>query len=391
MKIAFAVHDYRRREGHSRYVVELATRFAKAHEVHVFANEIESETSSGIQFHHVPAWRPNALTSILSFAIMGTLQVRGKFDIIHNQGLCGLRGNVFTAHICNRAWHRALREAAGTLSFREWLSGTTLSALEHVFYRFAGKRHIIAVSQRIAGDLQRCYGLTAPTSVIYHGVDLTAFRPARENPIRARVRAECALNEQDTAFLFVGDMRKGGRQCLQALANVPAAKLLFVSRSDETPYRALASELGVESRVRFLGTSREVEKYYAASDALVLPTHYDSFAMVVTEAMASALPVIVSRAAGAAELIQPGVNGLLLDHFKDSAALAAKMRMLSEDRALAQRLGAAGRETVQNHSWDAVAAKTMAVYEEVLAERAGDVVRASVWDHPTGRGATKAD
>ncbi len=389
MKIAFAVHDYRRREGHSRYVVELATRFAKAHEVHVFANEIDAEAGSGIHFHHVSAWRPNALASIVSFAVMGTLQVRGKFDIIHNQGLCGLRGNVFTAHICNHAWHQALQDAAGRLSFREWLSGTTLSALEHAFYRLAGKRHIIAVSRRVAGDLQTSYHLTAPTSVVYHGVDLDAFRPSKNNPIRARVRAECGLSEQDMAFLFVGDMRKGARQCIEALARLPAAKLLFVSRTPDAPYRALAASLGLDGRVQFLGTSREVEKYYAASDAFLLPSHYDSFGMVVTEAMASALPVIVSREAGASELIEPGANGLLLEDFKDSAELAEKMRLLCEDRVLAESLGAAGRKTVESHSWDVAAAQTMAVYQEVLrGAQAGAPNRVKV---PAKHGASTAD
>ena len=71
-------------------------------------------------------------------------------------------------------------------------------------------------------------------------MDLDAFRPARQNPVRAQIRAECGLAEQDIAFLFVGDMRKGGRQSIQALASVPAAKLVFVSRSDDTPYRSLA-------------------------------------------------------------------------------------------------------------------------------------------------------
>jgi glycosyltransferase involved in cell wall biosynthesis len=365
MKIAFVVHDYRRREGHSRYVVELATRFAREHEVHVFANEIEAEENSGIHFHHVAAWRPNALTSILSFAVFATLQVRGKFDIIHNQGLCGWRGNVFTAHICNRAWHRSLQQSAGTLSPREWLSGTTLSALEHLFYYFAGKRHIIAVSRRIAGDLGRCYGSAAPTSVVYHGVDLEAFTPAPQNPLRAETRSDCGLTGADTAFLFVGDMRKGGRQCIQALAKIPNSKLLFVSRSAAAPYRALARELGVEDRVVFVGTSRQVEKYYAAADALVLPTHYDSFAMVVTEAMASALPVIVSREAGAAELIEHGINGLVLNDFNNVDELAELMRSLAADRAFARKLGQAGRVTAEQYSWDIVAARTMEVYRQV--------------------------
>ena len=100
--------------------------------------------------------------------------------------------------------------------------------------------------------------------------------------------------------------------------------------------------------------------------------------MVVTEAMASALPVIVSREAGAAELIEPGVNGLLLDDFKDPAELAAKMRLLCEDRAAAERIALAGRKTAESYSWDLVAARTMAVYEEVLSQSAGAVAAARV-------------
>ena len=252
MKIAFAVHDYRRIEGHSRYVVELATRFAKDHEVHVFANEIAVEGDFRIHFHHVPAWRPNALASILSFAGSATLSVRGKFDIIHNQGLCGLRGNVFTAHICNRAWHRALRKAIGDLTFREWLSGTTLSALEHLFYRYAGNCHIVAVSHRVADDIRMLYRCKAPISIIYHGVDLRTFTPARENPIRNTVRDECNLAVEEMAFLFVGDMRKGGRQCIHALSRLPAGRLLFVSRtSDASLIARWLVDLGLGSACTF--------------------------------------------------------------------------------------------------------------------------------------------
>src|SRR5579871_1327863 len=287
MKIAFVVHDYRRMEGHSRYVVELATRFAREHEVHVFANEIDTEGNTDIRFHHVSAWRPNALVSILSFAASATWRVRGQFDIIHNQVLCGLRGNVFTAHICNEAWHRALECASGRLTFREWVSGNTLRILERNVYRFAGKAGIIAVSRRIAADLRNCYHCKAPISVVYHGVDLQTFIPADKNPVRAAMRAECGLQPDEMAFLFVGDMRKGGVQCIRALSRLSEGKLMFVSRTPDEPYRALAGELGLSGRVLFLGTTREVQKYYAAADALLLPTHYDSFAMVVTEAMRS--------------------------------------------------------------------------------------------------------
>jgi glycogen synthase len=78
--------------------------------------------------------------------------------------------------------------------------------------------------------------------------------------------------------------------------------------------------------------------------------------------------VVVSREAGASELIQDGVNGLLLDHYNDSSELAEKMRTIAEDPALAGRIGAAGRRTAEKYSWDLTAEETMRVYERLLPE-----------------------
>ena len=281
-----------------------------------------------------------------------------------------MRGNVFTAHICNLPWTRGLRRAAGQLRVHEWLSGTTLTFIEKIFYRTVHRARIIAVSNRVARDLRSLYHCRAPISVIYHGVDVKTFIPAQQNPMRSAVRAESHLASGEMAFLFVGDMRKGARQCIEALARVGAGTLLFISRSPDASYRSLASKLGVSERVRFLGATGQAEKYYAAADAFLLPTHYDSFAMVVTEAMASSLPVIVSREAGAAELIQDGENGLILQDFTDTAELAEKMRLLMDDREFAVRLGVSGRNTAEHYSWDAVAEQTMRIYKDLLVRRA---------------------
>ena len=101
--IAFVVHDYNRHGGHSRYVAELATRFRRQHDIHVYTNTMDDADTDGITFHHIPAWRRNALASILSFIVPATVLVRGHFDIIHAQGLCGFRHNVATAHFCQTA------------------------------------------------------------------------------------------------------------------------------------------------------------------------------------------------------------------------------------------------------------------------------------------------
>src|SRR5271156_354220 len=177
MKIAFVVHDYNRSGGHSRYVAELATRYCGEHEVHVFANRIVDDGTPGIHFHKVPAWRANAFTTVLSFALPATLLVRGDFDIVHSQGFCGFLGNVFTAHMCNQAWSLALRKFGGGETFRESVFNTFTSALEHLIYRFKPNSEVIAVSERVERDLLEYYHCPARQHVIYHGTDIELFSP----------------------------------------------------------------------------------------------------------------------------------------------------------------------------------------------------------------------
>ncbi len=92
--------------------------------------------------------------------------------------------------------------------------------------------------------------------------------------------------------------------------------------------------------------------------------------MVASEAMACGLPVVISREAGAAELIQHGVNGLLLDDVTSVPELSRHMLSLTQDRKWAAELGRAARESVEPLSWDAVAERTMDVYQTFLRNRA---------------------
>src|SRR5207245_1305470 len=210
MIIAFVVQDYHRAEGHSRYGAGLATRFAKEHEVHVFANRIERDGTASIRFHTVPAWRANALTTVLTFALPASLQIGRGFDIVHSQGFCAFRGNVFTGHICNRARHLALEKLEGGATLRESIFNAVASTL-----------------------------------------------------------------------VYVGDLRKGAHRCILALSQLHEGRLLFVSSTPAGPYQRMAEEAGLAGRTLFLGATNQVEKVYAAVDALLLPTSYDAFGMVV--------------------------------------------------------------------------------------------------------------
>jgi glycosyltransferase involved in cell wall biosynthesis len=347
MKIAFVVHDYHRCGGHSRYVAELAERFSREHEVHVFANTFWTDPDSRVIFHKVPAWRPNPLALVFSFAVSASRYIDDSFDIVHDQGLCSFRKNVITAHICNEAW----AQARPCSPLKERIFTTVVSFLERWQYCRSNAR-VIACSQRVSRDLLRCYKVKTAIDVIHHGVDAQAFRAG---PCQGEVKT----------FLFVGDFRKGVKTCIRALSKIPTGTLRCVGATKPGPYAAFAKELGVADRVEFAGPSRNIASQYRCADAFLLPTPYDAFGLVVLEAMASGLPVIVSREAGAAELICHGENGLILDRNDELPHL---MQQLQTDSGLAARLSQRGRETALAHSWDEVARQTMAIYRELCAK-----------------------
>ncbi len=121
------------------------------------------------------------------------------------------------------------------------------------------------------------------------------------------------------------------------------------------------------ARIRFLPYAPETVKRdaLAAADVFALPSRTDSFGIVFLEAWCYGVPVIGARAGGIPDVITDGGDGLLV-RFGDVAGLAQAIRLLLDDRALARRLGAAGREkTLRSLTWDHVYARARAVYAEV--------------------------
>jgi glycosyltransferase involved in cell wall biosynthesis len=367
LRIAYLVHDYNRYMGHSRYVSELATRFRHQHEVHVFANTVDDHDTAGITFHHVAAWRRNALATIVSFALPATAAVRGRFDIIHAQGLCGLRQNVITAHVCQPAWYAAADQHLGRQRWRKRVFRAVVTRLDRLVMRPGAAARYIAPSGRVRDELAAYYGLDSQIRVVHHGTDTKTFHPTNRDRWRRPVRTELGLTETDCVALYVGDMQKAFPVAIQALTATTRVKLVVVSRTDPAPYVALAAGAGVAGRVRFVSLRRDIARYYAAADIFLFPTYYDTFGMVVSEAMASGLPVLTNRMAGAAELITDGVDGLLTERAWDAPAIAAILNRLDGDCELRMRLGAAARRRIEPLTWDRTAEETLGVYREVLA------------------------
>jgi D-inositol-3-phosphate glycosyltransferase len=131
--------------------------------------------------------------------------------------------------------------------------------------------------------------------------------------------------------------------------------------------RALRRELGLDDLVAFLGNRDQdaLNHYYAASHAVIVPSHYESFGMVALEAMACGTPVIASEVGGLAFLVRDGETGFHVPD-RDPGALCDRLQLLLGDPALRARLGAQAAEYARQYAWPLIADRIMKVYEGVL-------------------------
>jgi UDP-glucose:(heptosyl)LPS alpha-1,3-glucosyltransferase len=118
---------------------------------------------------------------------------------------------------------------------------------------------------------------------------------------------------------------------LRALGDA-AARLVVIGRGDVARYRARAGELGVAGQVVWLGVRADIERWYVAADVLVLPTRYEPFGNVHLEALASGLPVVTSRVAGGAEVLDARC-GAAVDARSPAEVADAVARLRSRPRA----------------------------------------------------------
>ena len=184
-------------------------------------------------------------------------------------------------------------------------------------------------------------------------------------------------------IVFVGrlEKRKGLRYLLAAYAELkwdyPELRLIVVGPGEpDTDSQRVMSERNLTDVV-FAGRVSDdmLPRYYQASDIFCSPaTGSESFGIVLLEAMAAGIPIVASDIRGYQDVVTHGVEGLLARP-RDGIALAGALRILIEDRALRDRMGAAGRLESQKYRWSAVASRVLEFYERTAArpELAGTV------------------
>jgi glycosyltransferase involved in cell wall biosynthesis len=198
-------------------------------------------------------------------------------------------------------------------------------ALERAYFRSARPRAVICCSERERQDAHDLYGVASDRlHVVPNGFDHRVFHVGRRDE-RGRRRAELGLDDASIALLFMANElhRKGFAQLLRAVATAGGSfRIEVVGRADIAPYASEIDRLGLSGRVRWHGPTDDAAGWYAACDLLVLPTQYEPFGLVIVESLATGLPVITTRLAGAADAVEPGFNGLLQNDPHDVGELA---------------------------------------------------------------------
>jgi glycosyltransferase involved in cell wall biosynthesis len=197
---------------------------------------------------------------------------------------------------------------------------------------------------------------------------------ALHGPQRHALRRAMGLS--NPTFLFVGrlvDSFKDIRTLLHAIRRAdtegPAITLLLVGDGpDRQEYEILAARLGCRD-VRFLGLldHTEISRYYAAVDALVLPSRSETWGFVLNEAMEFALPLVVSEAVGASpDLVRNGENGFVVPVGKVDP-LARALVSLAQDEMLRQTMGKLSKKLITKFSPEAWADGMLRAIHSVLA------------------------
>ena len=366
MKLLIIVRAFSFHGGVERATTGLVAALVEhGHEVHVLSPGAQ-DAPDGVRLHRLPLPPLPAGARLLALAAGARLVVaRGNWDIVQSHERT-LRQDVYRA---GEGCHRAYLESGAASGTRGGYHRLLLALERQVFRR---SRHIVAIARLGKLEIERLHALPSTrVTVVYNGVDLQRFHPGNRALHRVAARGEAGIPADAWVTLFVGSgfERKGLAAVVEAFARTESRgdRLVVVGKGDARRYRRLAEELRVAERIVWLGPRPDVERWYAAADAVALPALYEPFGNVHLEALASGVPVVTSTRAGGAEVIVEGVNGAVVSP-GDPAALAQALERMRALRP--QDVTVAARRSAEPYTYARQVAELEGIYRKMLGARA---------------------
>ncbi len=267
-----------------------------------------------------------------------------------------------------------------SLPYVLWVSGPDIPGFEQR-YRYlypvltplisATWRAATPVIAKCAQEVTMIHAVAAQIApvLIPNGVDLGQFRPGAPVPDNGPLRVICVARLIE---------RKGQQHLIAAVARLLAegvdVRLELVGTGDaERQLQRQALALGIADQVTFAGyVPRErIAQQYAAAHIFALPSFNEGLALAGLEALATGMPLVLSRTGGTEDLVAEGENGLTFD-WADVETLAAQLRRLAADRPLARRMAVASRARAERFGWPMIAEQFL-----TLLRQASELSRAA--------------
>ncbi len=387
MKVAIVIESIdTRRGGAETSTVQFVHRLAeRGCEVHVFTTS-EVPTSPAMTVHPVRVPRParNARTSI--FLRRAPVEIRRHhYDIVHSmlplpgcdvyQPRGGTAAESIERNLALLRW-RPLRQAKRIGNRFNVKRRSQLEEEQIVFAQYP-RTIIAALSEYVCDQLRRHYHVDeSRIRLVYNAVEVPDVSREQREADRRAIRGQFAIAEDELVLLIVAHnfRLKGVGRAVEAVARLARRhalhpKVLVVGRGHPPRHIRLAQRLGVADQFVFVGPSDRVGAFYHAADVLIHPTYYDPCSRVVLEALVSGLPPVTTRYNGAAEVIQDGTHGYVIDSPESVEDLTESIRRLADpDHRTA--CGREGKKLKEPLSMDRHVEEMLGVYREILDRRA---------------------
>ncbi len=311
---------------------------------------------------------PTQLLQNIAFANQSARWIRahrGEFDLIQANGFITWEPcDIVTAHFVHSAW-RKNRHYPYLRSLRPYNLYQRLFTLLNARWErkaFRAARQIIAVSEVVADDIGALGVPRERVQVILNGVDTSEFQPGPAE------RASFHLPPDVPLALFVGDIkspRKNLLTLLRAASLIPELHLAVAGDVEGSAAPERAASLGLRDRVHFIGKSRRIPALMRSVDLFVFPSRYEAHPLVILEAMASGLPIVISKNIESVRSLKD--TFVVLQDPEDPRQLAQLIRDLLHSPQRRKQLGAAARERALALQWS----KTTRAYQDVYERLAG--------------------
>lgn len=360
------------------------------HEFTVFSIRFDNPRPDRIRWVRVPApVRPGALTFLVFYLVAPIcywwhrFRYGARFDIVQFVSGDLSFGDISSAHFCSRAHlrsHWRHSRPRGVRRLARWLSYQLRALNEPLAFRRA--RLIAVCSRGLGREITGEYPFSrGKVRLCHNGVDIHWMQKRSDfdcTNFREKLGLDCG--DIVLSFTALGAFELKGLPLLfDALSNIhePRLKLVVVGGRSGivAPFRARAQELGLESRVIFVGNQQDVRPYLWVSDGFALPSQHEAFPMAVLEAAAAGLPLLVTRLNGVEEFFVDGENGILIAERSADGILQAVCRFLMLSPEQRQAMGACAQRAVAQFSIERFVATWRELYRELVA-REGDSAEA---------------